>query len=141
MVNQAVFDRMGPTVTWEYVGKFSPAIPTLQKLVDHMEGTVNNYRRYKKHAVRSTEDDVAGLMVLFQESSLYRHIDGREVEAKEKFVDVWSKGFTIVSKGESLIRWFENRSELQPMVDSGVTGDYNVPTFSEEEIIWEDDCK
>lgn len=98
---------------------------------------MNNYRRYKKHAVRSTEDDVYRLMVLFQESVFYRHIDGREVAVKEKFEDFWLKGFNIVSKGESLIRWFENRSELQLMVDNGTTGDYDDPT--EPEMNCEDD--
>ena len=139
MTNEGVFDTMGPTATWEYVGKISPAIPTLRKLVDHMEGSVNNYRRYKKHAVRSTEDDIARLMVLFQESALYRHVNGREVGVKEKFTNVWLKGFNIVSKGESLIRWFETRSEFQPVVDNGNTGDYGSLTSSElEEMDWEE---
>jgi hypothetical protein len=140
LINQGTFDTMGPTATWEYVGKISPAIPTLRKLVDHMEGTVNNYRRYKKHTVKSTEDDIAKLMVMFRESMLHRHIDGREVEVKERFTDVWSKGFNTVSKGESLARWFENRSELQPVMDNDVTEDYDDPTFSElEEEMGSDD--
>jgi len=133
MINQGVFDTMGPTTTWDYVGKISPAIPTLRKLVDHMEGTVNNYRRYKKHTVTNTEGDISKLMVMFQESALYCHVDGRKVGAKEKFVDVWTKGFNIVSKGESLTRWFENRSELQPVRDNVVTDDYDEPTLSELE--------
>ena len=103
---------------------------------------MNNYRRYKKHAVRNTEDDVARLVVLFQESALYRHIDGREVNTKEKFADVWSKGFNIVSKGESLARWFEHRNELQPVAEKSVTEGYSNPTFSKpEEMDWEDDCE
>lgn len=132
---------MGPTATWEYVGKISPAIPTLRKLVDHMEGTVNSYRRYKKHTVTSTEDDIAKLMVMFQESILHRHVDGRKVEAKEKFTDIWTKGFNIVSKGESLTRWFENRNQLQPVRDCDVTDDYDDPTLSEleEEYEFEDE--
>jgi hypothetical protein len=60
-LNQGAFDTMGRRGTWEYIGKISPAIPTLRKLVDHMEGTVNNYRRYKRHAVKSVEDDIARL--------------------------------------------------------------------------------
>ena len=83
-------------------------IPMLQKLVDHMEGMVNNYRRYKKHTVRSTEDDIANPVVMFQEPTLYRCVDGREVEAQEMFTDVWAKGFNVVSKGKSLTRWFKN---------------------------------
>ena len=130
---------MGPTATWEYVGKISPAIPTLRKLVDHMEGTVNSYRRYKKHAVTSTEDDIAKLMAMFQESDLHRHVNGREVDDREKFTDIWVKGFNIVSKGESFARWFKARSELQPVKDSNVTNDYG-PTLSElEEVMDLDD--
>lgn len=133
---------MGPTATWEYVGKISPAIPTLRKLVDHMEGTLNNYRRYKKHTVRSTESDIATLMVVFQESALYRRDDGRVIEAGEKFTDVWAKGFDIVSKGDSLTRWFENRCEFQPARDDDITGDNNDPMLSEqEETESEDDCE
>ena len=130
---------MGPTATWEYIGKISPAIPTLRKLVDHMEGTVNSYRCYKKHTVTSTKDDIAKLMIMFQESTLHRHVDGRKVEAKEKFTDIWTKGFNIVSKGESLTRWFERRSEFQPVRDSDVIEDYDDLTLSElEETEFED---
>ena len=140
MINQGIFDTMGPTATWEYVGKISLAIPTLRKLVDHMEDTVNSYRRYKKHTVTSTEDDIAKLMVLFQESALYHHVDGRKVEAKEKFVDIWAKGFNTVSKGESLARWFESRSELRPVRENDGTEDYDDPTLSEmEEMVLEDE--
>ena len=124
---------MGPTTTWEYIGKISPAIPTLRQLVDHMEDTVNSYRRYKKHTVKSTEDDIAKLMVMFRESALYRHSDGRKVETKEKFADVWAKGFNMVLKGESLARWFENRSELRPVGKNDVPEDYENPTFSDLE--------
>ena len=132
---------MGPTTTWEYVGKISPAIPTLRRLVDHMEGTVNNYRRYKKHTVKSAEDNIAKLMLMFHESAVHCHIDGRKVEAKEKFMDVWKKGFNVVSKGESLARWFGNRSELQPVRDGGATEDYDDPTLSElEEAMEWDEC-
>ena len=140
-IYQGVFDRMGPTTTWDYVGKISPAIPTLRRLVDHMEGTVNNYRRYKKHTDKSTEEDVAKLMLMFRESDVHCYVDGRKVEAKEKFADVWTKGFNIVSKGESLTRWFENRSEFQPTRDDGVTEDYDELTLSEleEELEWEDE--
>ena len=131
---------MGPTATWEYVGKISPAIPTLRKLVDHMEGTVNGYPRYKKHTVTNTEDDIAKLMAMFQESEFHRHINGREIEVKEKFVDVWAKGFNVAMKGESLTRWFKNRSELQPVKDNNITNDYDDPTFSElEEMELDDD--
>ena len=139
MVSQSAFDTMGPTASWEYIGKISPAIPALRRLVDHMEGTVNNYRRYKKHTVRSTEDDIASLMVVFQESALYRRVDGRQVCAKERFVDIWARGFNTVSKGESLTRWFKNRSELQ-LTRYNDVGDYNEPTRSElEEMELEDD--
>jgi len=131
---------MGPTTSWEYVGKISPAIPTLRRLVDRMEGTVNSYRRYKKHTVKSAEDDVAKLMLMFHESAVHHHVDGRKVEGKEKFTDIWTKGFNIVSKGESLARWFENRSELQPARDNSFMEDYGM-TFSEleEEMEWTDE--
>jgi hypothetical protein len=72
-------------------------------------------------------------MVLFRESFHYCRIDGREVGVKEKFVDVWSKGFNIVSKGESLIRWFETRSELQPVVNKNTAENYDSPALSELE--------
>ena len=127
-----MFDTLGPAATWEYVGKISPAIPTLRKLVDHMEGTVNSYRRYKKHTVTNTGDDITKLMVMFQESALHRHVDGRKIDVKEKFTDVWTKGFNIVSKGESLTRWSESRSQLQPVRDSDVIEDYDM-TLSELE--------
>lgn len=131
---------MGPSATWEYVGKISPAIPTLRKLVDHVEGTVNSYRRYKKHTVPSTEADITKLMVTFQESALYSHVNGREVGDKEKFVDVWAKGFNILARGESLTRWFENRSELRPVREDRVTRDDGDPTLSElEEMMAEDE--
>ena len=132
---------MGPTTTWEYVGKISLAIPMLWRLVDHMEGTVNNYRRYKKHTVANTKDDVAKLMVMFHKSAVHCHVDGRKVDAKEKFADVWTKGFNIVLKGKSLTRWFENRSELQPVRDDDANKYYDDPTFSEleEEMEWEDE--
>lgn len=133
---------MGPTATWEYVGKISPAILTLRKLVDHMEDTVNNYRRYKKHTITSTEDDVTKLMILFQKSALYCHVDGRKVEAKERFVDVWAKGFNIMIKGESLAQWFESRSRLQPVVENSATEEYDDLTFSElEEMAQEEEDK
>ena len=72
-------------------------------------------------------------MVMFQESVLYCHVDGRKVEVKEKFVDTWAKGFNIVSKGESLTQWFESWSELQPVREKDVAEDYDDPTFSELE--------
>ena len=132
---------MGPTATWEYVGKISPAIPTLRKLVDHMEGVVNHYRRYKKHTITSTEDDIFKLMTMFQDSDLHHHVDGREVDVREKFTDIWAKGFNTVSKGESLTRWFKSRSELQPVKGDYISDDYNDPTFSEleEEMGLEDE--
>jgi len=60
---------------------------------------------------------------MFRESGLYHHSRGRKVEIKEKFTDTWAKGFNIVSKGESLTRWFESRSELRPVSADGVTED------------------
>ena len=114
---------MGPTATWEYVGKISPAIPTLRKLVDHMEDTVNTYRRYKKHTTRSTEDDITRLMAMFQESKLYHRVNEREVGDREKFADIWGKGFDIVLKGESVKRWFENRSQSSSVAYDGIAGD------------------
>ena len=140
-MEQGVFDTLGPSATWEYVGKISPAIPTLRKLVDHMEGTVNKYRRYKKHTVPSTEGDVMKLMVTFQESMLYDHVNGRTVKDREKFVDIWAKGYDIVSKGESLARWFDNRSELRPVRQDRVAKDDGDMTLSEleEEIAEEED--
>ena len=108
--------------------------------MDHMEDTVNSYRRYKKHTVTSTEDDIAKLMILFQESALHHHVDGRKVEAKEKFVDIWAKGFNVVSKGDSLTRWFESRSEMQPAREDDITEDNSESTFSEqEEMVLEDE--
>ena len=83
---------MGPTATWEYVGKISPAIPTLQKLVDHMEGMVNHYSWYKKHTITSTEDNILKLMTMFQDSDLHHHVDRREVDVREKFTDIWVSG-------------------------------------------------
>jgi hypothetical protein len=140
VTKQGVFDTMGSSATWEYIGKISPAIPTLRKLVDHMEDTVNSYRRYKKHTVPSTETDVTRLMVTFRESALYEHINGRKVKDKEKFVDIWARGFNIVSKGESLARWFENRSELQPARQDRVAKNDGDPTWSElEEMVAEDE--
>lgn len=132
---------MGPTATWKYVGKISPAIPTLRKLVDHMEGTMNSYRRYKKHTVTNTEDDITKLMMVFQESELHRHINGKKVDAKEKFADIWAKGFNIVLKGESLTRWFKGRSEFQPVKGSDIMSNDNDPIFSEleEEMELEDE--
>ena len=76
--------------------------------MDHIEGTVNSYRHYKKHTVMSTEDNIAKLMVMFQELGLYHHSRGRKVEIKEKFMDTWAKEFNIVSKGELLTQWFES---------------------------------
>lgn len=72
-------------------------------------------------------------MVMFLESALHCHVDKREVEADNKFVDIWAKGFNIVSKGEPLTQWFENRSQLQPARDSDVTDDYDEMTLSELE--------
>ena len=139
MINQGVFDTMGPTTTWDYVGKISPAIPKLRRLVDHMEGTVNSYRRYKKHTVTSAEDDVAKLMAMFHESAIHCHVDGRKVKPNEKFPDVWTNGFNIVAKGDSLARWFRNRSELQSVTDDGTTENYD-PTPSElDEMEWTDE--
>jgi hypothetical protein len=128
-----MFDAMGPTATWEYVGKISPAIPTLRKLVDHMENTINHYRRYKKHTVRGTEDDVAKLMALFQGSTIYTRTGGRKVELKERFVDIWARGFGVVSKGESLTRWFKNRKELLLVRENGVAEDYEDLMLSDED--------
>lgn len=130
---------MGSTVTWEYVGKISPAIPALRKLVDHMESTVNNYRRYKKHTVTTTEEDVTRLVVLFQESALYHHVNGRKVEGKENFVDVWARGFNIVSKGESLARWFESRSKSRPAREGHVVEGDGDPMLSGLEDMMADD--
>ena len=130
---------MGPSATWEYVGKISPAIPTLRKLVDHMEGTVNSYRRYKKHTIPSTEADITKLMMTFQESTLYNHVNGRKIKEKEKFVDIWMRGFNIVSKGESLTRWFETRSTLRPARQDRVANNDGDPTLSELEEMMEED--
>ena len=139
-MKQSVFDTLGPSATWEYVGKISPAIPMLRKLVDHMEGTLNNYRRYKKHTVPSTEADITKLMATFQESTLYDHVNGRTVKDREKFVDIWARGFDIVLKGESLARWFENRSELRPARQDRVAKDDGDMTLSElEEIMAEEE--
>ena len=99
---------------------------------------MNNYRRYKKHTVRSIEDETTSLMVMFQESALYRHVGGRQVCAKERFADIWARGFNTVSKGESLTRWFKNRSELQLTKYNGMD-DYDELTWSElEEMELED---
>jgi len=71
----------------------------------------------------STEDNIAKLMVMFQELGLYHHSRGRKVEIKEKFMDTWAKEFNIVSKGELLTQWFESWSELRPVGTDGVTED------------------
>lgn len=56
--------------------------PTLRKPMDYMEGTVDSYRRYKRYAVISTEEDITKLTVMFQESVLHSHVDGGRIDVK-----------------------------------------------------------
>jgi hypothetical protein len=124
---QDIFAAQGPNATWDYVGKISPAIPTLCAVKDHVEATINPYFRYKKHTTPDAEKDIAGLAEHFtvfrqhvkrprqQDVTIQDYARKGSVKTTyTKYLEIFHKKRTLVTRSTE-DRW-QDESDMQ--VDS-----------------------
>jgi hypothetical protein len=105
---KARFNARSSGNSWEYIGRTSPAIPTLRAVVDYVQFHVNPFARYKKHQSPDAEDDIQLLVQYYQTHRMHvrRH---RKMSKKEKSVDYLRQGAEHTRLTNVITRWLERR--------------------------------
>lgn len=108
---QHVFKIIGPFRSWELIGCMSPAIPAMRAIKDHVEETINKFRRGKSHTAPSAEKDIdMYAAALGRNSAHVLPVDGpRTLPAAAKSADHLAKGLDTLLKQKALKRWAESR--------------------------------
>lgn len=100
----------GPHATWEYIKKISAAIPTLRKIKDHVEATVNHYRRGKSHSSPEREEDVAKLQEMYAKHRTHIYTPSRHLTNLSDRVDDYVAGGCEPTKLQATIAsWASKR--------------------------------
>jgi predicted SnoaL-like aldol condensation-catalyzing enzyme len=93
--------------------KWSPAVPALRAVRDHVEATVNPYRRYKHHSAPDTEDDINKLVAYFVDTDIFQCKPKRKGQISEagRFPNAVQLGLQKLQKddGAYLEAWWEGR--------------------------------
>ncbi|KAJ7762556.1 hypothetical protein B0H16DRAFT_1807104 [Mycena metata] len=106
------YRSMGPGATMEYMGKVSPAIPTLRKIQRHMETQFKTNTRGARHGVPNKEEDVAKLATHYAASKLHTFERGRKLKTAqaEDFVSI---GANNLERLKTIDVWFARRSHAR----------------------------
>jgi hypothetical protein len=103
---------MGPGATMEYMGKVSPAIPTLRKVQRHMEKQFKTSSRGAKHGVPDKELDVAKLTKHYLTSKLHVFTSGRQLKSPRSS-DFVTEGANNLERLKTIEAWFLRRTHAR----------------------------
>ena len=106
---QHTFSVIGPYADWDYIGQTSASIPCQRKVKDHVEDSINRFRRYKAHTSPEKEEDVARLQASYQASQIHVYKAGRRLEAKDKMPDNLKIGSDPTKLSRTFEKWIANR--------------------------------
>ena len=84
--------RLQFVTDWDYIGQVSASIPCQRKVKDHVEDSINHFRRYKAHTSPKKEEDIARLQASYQASQIHVYKAGRTLDAKDKMPDALKIG-------------------------------------------------
>jgi hypothetical protein len=103
---------MGPGATMEYLGKVSPAIPTLRKVQRHMEHQFLTLARGAHHGIPEKEQDVSTLAAQYTKSELHINKPGRQIKGgnDDKASDYITVGANNLERLGTIENWFTRRS-------------------------------
>ncbi|KAK7031814.1 hypothetical protein R3P38DRAFT_2522165 [Favolaschia claudopus] len=106
------YRSQGPGATMEYMGKVSPAIPTLRKVQRHMEKQFRTNTRGARHGVPDKEKDVSKLTEHYLASKLHTYIPGRELKTP-RIPDFVTEGAENLEKMNTIADWFKRRTHAR----------------------------
>lgn len=107
---QSRFAAIGPGNSWEYIGRISPAIPTLRDVQDHVQYTINPYPRYKKHTSPDAEKDIKTLCVYYTTHRVHRAGQVRKASVADTPRDLVRRGAEESLLTKAIKRWVDKRS-------------------------------
>ena len=73
------FASKGPFVTWDYLRKVSPAIPTQIAVREHVDIQLQSHKRGKRHSTPKAGRDIAKLAGHYHIAKLHSHSKGRKL--------------------------------------------------------------
>ncbi|KAJ7259410.1 hypothetical protein C8J57DRAFT_1640173 [Mycena rebaudengoi] len=103
------YRSMGPGATVEYMGKVSPAIPTLRKVQRHMEKQFKTSLRGAKHGIPDKELDIAKLLKHYFTSRLHVWTPGRQLKMPHS-TDFITEGANNLERLKTIEAWFLRRT-------------------------------
>lgn len=106
---QHTFSVVGPYADWDYIGQTSASIPCQRKVKDHVEDSINHFRRYKAHTSPEKEEDVARLQASYKASEIHVYKAGRRLEAKDKVLDAIRIGSDFNKLPRTFEKWVAGR--------------------------------
>ncbi|EKM48682.1 uncharacterized protein PHACADRAFT_189093 [Phanerochaete carnosa HHB-10118-sp] len=126
---KGLFLAFGPHATWEYIKKISAAIPTLRKIKDHVEATVNHYRRGKSHSSPEREEDVAKLQEMYAKQRTHAYTANRHLtNSSDVAEDYIGKGCEPSKLQATIKSWASKR-----VTSVATTEDWEYPLHSDDE--------
>jgi hypothetical protein len=106
---QHTFAVVGPYADWEYIGQMSASIPCQRKVKDHVEDSINHFRRYKAHTSPKKEEDIACLQASYQASQIHVYKAGRTLDEKDKVPDALRIGSDLSKLPKTFEKWIAGR--------------------------------
>jgi hypothetical protein len=106
---QHTFSVKGPFADWDYIGQTSASIPCQRKVKDHVEDSINHYRRYKAHTSPEKEEDITRLQASYQASQIHVYRAGRTLDAKDKVSDAVRIGSDLSKLPRTVEKWIAGR--------------------------------
>jgi hypothetical protein len=109
----------GPFATWDLIRKLSAAIPSLQKIKDHVESEINHFLCGKSHTSPDIEEDIQNLQAAYRRDSIHKYTLGRILNVKDKFKNYIAVGTEGVKLMGMISRWAANHfSEVATTEDN-----------------------
>jgi hypothetical protein len=106
---QHTFSSSGPYADWDYIGQISASIPCQRKVKDHIENSINHFRRYKSHTSPEDEEDINCLQASYRASQIHVKKPGRKLESEDIIPDTVRRGSDTERLAKLLENWAGNR--------------------------------
>lgn len=107
---KARFDAAPANNSWDYIGRMSPAIPTLRDVQDHVEYNINPFARYKKHSSPDANKDIETLSTYYTINRVHVAQPNRCPSANNKAHDVLRCGSEKLLLRSFIGRWYTRRT-------------------------------